>query len=57
MNPFSLLDPRLQKALTKLKITEPSEAQKYVIPRLLKKEQVLLVAPTGIGKTEAANIV
>jgi ATP-dependent Lhr-like helicase len=56
MNPFELLDPRLQKALAKLKITEPSEAQKHVIPRLLKKEQVLLVAPTGIGKTEAAML-
>lgn len=56
MNPFELLDPRLRSALAELGIKEPSEAQKQVIPRILKKEQVLLVAPTGIGKTEAAML-
>lgn len=56
MSIFNELDPRIQKALAKLKIKEPSEAQKQVIPHLLKKEQVLLVAPTGIGKTEAAML-
>jgi len=56
MNPFKLLDPRIQEALGKLKINEPSEAQTQVIPRLLDKHQVLLVAPTGIGKTEAAML-
>ncbi|MBA3045165.1 MAG: DEAD/DEAH box helicase [Candidatus Thermoplasmatota archaeon] len=56
MNPFYSLDPRIREALAELGITSPSEAQKQLIPRLLKKEQVLLVAPTGIGKTEAAML-
>ncbi len=56
MNPFEMLDPRIMSALGKLKINEPSEAQRQVIPRLMRKEQVLLVAPTGIGKTEAAML-
>ena len=56
MSIFNELDPRIQKALKALKIKVPSEAQKQVIPHLLKKEQVLLVAPTGIGKTEAAML-
>ncbi len=56
MSIFNELDPRVQKALAELKIRQPSEAQKQMIPHLLKKEQVLLVAPTGIGKTEAAML-
>ncbi len=56
MNPFESLDPRIGKALSELGITSPSEAQMRMIPKLLRKEQVLLVAPTGIGKTEAAML-
>jgi ATP-dependent Lhr-like helicase len=56
MNPFDSLDPRLRAALAELGISSPSEAQRNVIPMLLRKEQVLLVAPTGIGKTEAAML-
>lgn len=54
MSVFDSLDQRIRAALSELGISTPSEAQRQVIPRLLRKEQVLLVAPTGIGKTEAA---
>jgi len=56
MSVFSRLDPRIQKALARLKIKEPSEAQRHMIPDILQRKQVLLVAPTGIGKTEAAML-
>ena len=56
MSIFDELEPEIRKALAALKIRAPSEAQKQVIPHLLKKEQVLLIAPTGIGKTEAAML-
>ncbi|MFO7619150.1 MAG: DEAD/DEAH box helicase [Thermoplasmata archaeon] len=56
MNPFESLDPRIRAAIAELGISAPSEAQKQVIPGLLRKEQILLVAPTGIGKTEAAML-
>ncbi len=56
MNPFLSLDPRIREALSELGISTPSEAQKQVLPLLMKKQQVLLVAPTGIGKTEAAML-
>jgi len=56
MKSFDLLDPRIQKALVKLGIKTPSEAQDGVIPHLMERQDLLLVAPTGIGKTEAAML-
>ena len=56
MSVFELLDERIQGSLAKLGITEPSDAQVGVIPELLKGNDLLLVAPTGIGKTEAAML-
>ena len=37
-------------------IHEPTEPQADAIPRISKGENILLVAPTGIGKTEAAML-
>lgn len=54
MSVFKLLDKRIQAAVRELGIKSPTEAQKEVIPRLLDGKNVLLVAPTGIGKTESA---
>jgi ATP-dependent Lhr-like helicase len=56
MNEFASLDPRLQELLKKRGITEPTEPQTKAIPSVLSGEHVLLVAPTGIGKTEAAML-
>jgi len=54
MNEFDLLDKRLGAYLSRQGITEPTEAQRKAIPAVLSGKHLLLVAPTGIGKTEAA---
>ncbi len=54
MNNFSALHPELQAALKEKGILSPSIAQSRAIPEILAGRHVLLVAPTGIGKTEAA---
>lgn len=54
--PFQDLCPELISALKKRGITEPTPPQADVIPRILKGGHILLVAPTGIGKTEAAML-
>ncbi|MDY6965512.1 MAG: DEAD/DEAH box helicase [Halobacteriota archaeon] len=51
---FKLLDPKIQTSLKKLGFTRPTEPQKEAIPLILNEENLLLVAPTGSGKTEAA---
>ncbi|OGS55634.1 MAG: ATP-dependent helicase [Euryarchaeota archaeon RBG_19FT_COMBO_56_21] len=56
MKEFALLDERLQELLRKRGITEPTEPQSKAIPAILSGDHVLLVAPTGIGKTEAAML-
>jgi ATP-dependent Lhr-like helicase len=56
MNEFASLDRRLQGLLAKRGITEPTEPQTKAIPAVLSGQHVLLVAPTGIGKTEAAML-
>ena len=54
--PFPDLCPDLVSALKDRGITEPTPPQADVIPRILKGGNILLVAPTGIGKTEAAML-
>jgi len=50
---FSLLVKPVLKALSKKGISEPTVPQVRAIPSILRGENVLLVAPTGSGKTEA----
>lgn len=52
--PFDMLSPWLSKMLSERGIDEPTEPQADAIPKIAKGQNVLLVAPTGIGKTEAA---
>jgi len=53
---FKLLDRRIGRILEMKAIEEPTGPQKEAIPRIRDGENVLLVAPTGIGKTEAAML-
>ncbi|MGI6008656.1 MAG: DEAD/DEAH box helicase [Methanomethylophilus sp.] len=54
--PFDTLSPALVDALKGLGITEPTDPQKDAIPRIQQGHNVLVVAPTGIGKTESAML-
>ncbi|MDR3282850.1 MAG: DEAD/DEAH box helicase [Candidatus Methanoplasma sp.] len=54
--PFDALCPELVAALERRGILEPTEPQRDVMPRIAAGDNVLLVAPTGIGKTEAAML-
>ncbi len=51
---FELLDKRIQEGLKELGFNEPTEPQKEAIPYILKGYNLLLISPTGTGKTEAA---
>ncbi len=53
---FELLDDRIRQFLKDKDIHEPTGPQRNAIPRVLEGKHVLLVAPTGIGKTEAAML-
>ena len=51
---FPELCPDIVRVLAEKGIKEPTPPQADSIPRIIKGENLLLVAPTGIGKTEAA---
>jgi ATP-dependent helicase Lhr and Lhr-like helicase len=53
---FKNLSPELVVALREKGIIDPTEPQKDAIPKIAKGDNLLLVAPTGIGKTEAAML-
>jgi len=51
---FSILNPKIQSLLSSRGIHKATEPQNISIPHILKGENVLLIAPTGLGKTESA---
>jgi len=53
---FSRLRPEIRGMLARQGIAEPTPPQERAIPRILGGEHLLLIAPTGTGKTEAAAL-
>lgn len=54
--PFETLSPEIVDALRAKGITEPTDPQRDAIPKIAAGRNVLVVAPTGIGKTESAML-
>ncbi|MFZ2071690.1 MAG: DEAD/DEAH box helicase [Halobacteriota archaeon] len=54
MEPFASLSRAIQRAISEKGFSLPTEAQKEAIPLIIAGKNVLLVAPTASGKTEAA---
>ncbi|HKM78099.1 MAG TPA: DEAD/DEAH box helicase, partial [Candidatus Bathyarchaeia archaeon] len=50
---FSLLSTMIQETLAETGITHPTAPQRAAIPQILSGRNILLIAPTGSGKTEA----
>ncbi len=53
-NVFNLLDEKIIRIIEERGVQNPTEPQKKIIPLVLKGKNVLLLSPTGSGKTEAA---
>jgi len=51
---FNLLDEKVKNILISKNIKKPTEPQIKAIPSILQQKHVLLIAPTGLGKTESA---
>jgi len=53
---FEFLTPRMNELLRESGMTTPTPPQVECIPVVLQRKNILLVSPTGSGKTEAAMI-
>ncbi len=53
---FELFSNDMKELLSKRGFKEPTMAQKMGIPEIFNGSDVLIIAPTGIGKTEAAML-
>ncbi len=53
-NAYGLLHPVIQSALIERGFLKATEPQRLAIPKILSGRNVLIIAPTGSGKTEAA---
>jgi ATP-dependent Lhr-like helicase len=51
---FNLFSEKLQKLIKEKGFIEPTLPQKLGIPEILAGKNVLIIAPTGVGKTEAS---
>ncbi|MEM2123570.1 MAG: DEAD/DEAH box helicase, partial [Candidatus Bathyarchaeia archaeon] len=51
---FSLLDESIVKLLGDEGVVQPSDVQDMAIPRVMRGKNLLVIAPTGVGKTYAA---
>jgi len=56
LSPADLLDPRIRDCIRKRGFYGLSEVQKQAIPKVLSGKHVVLIAPTGTGKTESAML-
>lgn len=54
--PPDVLDGRVSACVAERGFSNLSDAQVNAIPRILKGENILLIAPTGTGKTESAML-
>ncbi|MBI4019298.1 MAG: DEAD/DEAH box helicase [Candidatus Aenigmarchaeota archaeon] len=50
--PFNLFSAKMQKLIKEKGFIEPTLPQKMGIPEILKGSDVLIISPTGMGKTE-----
>jgi ATP-dependent Lhr-like helicase len=56
MKPIEDLDPKVRQCIKKRGFSELSDAQNQAIPLILKGNNLILIAPTGTGKTESAML-
>ena len=53
---FQELHPKVREAIKERGWTAPTPVQTLASPSILKGDDVLVIAPTGIGKTESAML-
>ena len=54
MKQIELLNPKVQECIRKRGFTRLSDAQSQAIPLIVEGKHLVLIAPTGTGKTESA---